>query len=363
MVKKIVVLFLCLILLAGCSKKQVYEAPELMDPVGVSMDTATVTRKDIYHLKTFTGTVTPEVEVLMFTEDGTVDKVNVVYGDVVKKGDVLATYDQKALNKEVKALEREIETQQTLNDFTNQELEKDLQTAQIYYNMAADYGASGSDLSLAWISVEEAQLALDQAKEDQELAMSYQLRQLDRLQKKQGTGVITAPYDGTITYLNPDTRSGAVVTAYTPVFYIAKDEELCVVCDVISDSLLEHADLVTTDIMGQQFGLIPYPYSDEEYLTMVLSDAPVLSRFHLEGGTMEGIESGDTAVIQIISNTSKDTLVIPAGALFRDDLGRYVFKIEDGHKVRCDVSVGLITGTEAEIVSGLEEGDEVYVQE
>lgn len=61
MVKKIVVLFLCLILLAGCSKKQAYEAPELMDPVGVSMDTATVTRKDIYHLKTFTGTVTPEV--------------------------------------------------------------------------------------------------------------------------------------------------------------------------------------------------------------------------------------------------------------------------------------------------------------
>ena len=41
---------------------------------------------------------------------------------------------------------------------------------------------------------------------------------------------------------------------------------------------------------------------------------------------------------------------------------RYVYKLVDNQRIRCDVKLGLVTATEAEILAGLKEGDIVYVK-
>ena len=56
-------------------------------------------------------------------------------------------------------------------------------------------------------------------------------------------------------------------------------------------------------------------------------------------------------------------MTVPFNALYRDEKGRYVYKIVDGERVRCNVTVGITNDVEAEILEGLREGDVVYVKE
>ena len=56
-------------------------------------------------------------------------------------------------------------------------------------------------------------------------------------------------------------------------------------------------------------------------------------------------------------------LTVPVNALYRDETGQYVYRMEDGKRVRCEVEVGMTSDVKAEILEGLQEGDEVYVKE
>ena len=40
-----------------------------------------------------------------------------------------------------------------------------------------------------------------------------------------------------------------------------------------------------------------------------------------------------------------------------------MYREEDGNRIRCEVEAGLVTKTKAEILSGVQEGDLVYVKE
>ena len=53
----------------------------------------------------------------------------------------------------------------------------------------------------------------------------------------------------------------------------------------------------------------------------------------------------------------------PANALFADGLTRYVYVMNDGVRQRRNVEIGVITDWEVQIISGLQEGEWVYVEE
>ena len=58
----------------------------------------------------------------------------------------------------------------------------------------------------------------------------------------------------------------------------------------------------------------------------------------------------------------ENVLKIPLNALYSEDDMYYVYIIEDGEtRVRRNVEIGAVSAAEAEIVSGLEEGDVIYV--
>ena len=50
-------------------------------------------------------------------------------------------------------------------------------------------------------------------------------------------------------------------------------------------------------------------------------------------------------------------------AIYADENGSYVYRVEGEQHVRCDVTVGITTVSKVEILAGLQEGDEVYVKE
>ena len=65
--------------------------------------------------------------------------------------------------------------------------------------------------------------------------------------------------------------------------------------------------------------------------------------------------------VQIVVGEKRSILAIPRAALSREGERHFVYRLEDGRARRRDVSVGLIGINEAEITSGVREGDRVIL--
>jgi multidrug efflux pump subunit AcrA (membrane-fusion protein) len=78
-------------------------------------------------------------------------------------------------------------------------------------------------------------------------------------------------------------------------------------------------------------------------------------------GEQENIYAGSSATVSIVVEERENVLTVPAMALHTEGDTTYVNKVVDGRAVRTDVEVGDTFGPQTEIVSGLEEGDQVQV--
>jgi RND family efflux transporter MFP subunit len=66
-----------------------------------------------------------------------------------------------------------------------------------------------------------------------------------------------------------------------------------------------------------------------------------------------------TVDVRIHISERPNVLVIPRGALFIDGGKRYVFVVQDNRLHRRDIKVGIANPTMIEVLSGLQEGDQV----
>ena len=57
----------------------------------------------------------------------------------------------------------------------------------------------------------------------------------------------------------------------------------------------------------------------------------------------------------------ENVLKVPVNSVFEEDDQYYVYILDGESRVRRDVSIGAMSASEVEIVSGLEEGEVVYV--
>ena len=84
---------LCLLSLAACGSREEMAAPELLEPRGVALDVAPVSRGSIQRTVIYEGVVLPGVRELAFASSGRVTELLVCPGSRVKAGDVIARLD------------------------------------------------------------------------------------------------------------------------------------------------------------------------------------------------------------------------------------------------------------------------------
>ena len=339
---KIMTAMLAASLLAGCSSASAGR-PELLEPVNASLESGLVERRDLSDITIYSAQLLPGFEELGFEYDGYLYGVYVGAGDRVGEGTVLAALvgpDFDAIN----SLEESIENSKASFEKKFEELELEIELER-----------------LAGRNTDELKLQLKHEREKAELTLGEKEARLEKLKETDiGYNYITAPCDCTVMAVTR-TGAGGYVAAGTPLVAIDYGDEMTLTCDYISEVTVNHAYDCYALIGGVRTELEYIPYTKEEMKIMSASSVPLVSRFKLKGDT-SGFAAGDSAVVVFVSDMQSNVLVVPAGAVYTDSSGKYVYEIVDNARIKRTVVTGITDTAYVEIVEGIEEGALVYVK-
>ena len=321
------------------------EIPELLEPVSISVQTTTVQRGEIYDMTVLSGTVIPKTVPCGFSAEGRVAEVLVNRGDTVKAGDVLALLDTEPLKDQLSIVETEI-----------QALTEDQAFADRRYELE-ESALTQSDASDA-----QAQIALLENAHDQEESMrNTRAEELEgertRLEQSIASAALVAPCDGTV--LDVKIRPGDAVYGNEDAMYLADESSLRVITDYTDDRSVEDAAMIYATIGGVRYEIEHLPYDHDTYIALRLANAELQSTFLLENPV--GAESGMYTLVYVVAAYAEDACWLPANAVFRDADGAYVYRLDGEQQTRIDITTGIETAAQVQILSGLQEGDVVYV--
>lgn len=335
--------------------------PELMEPVGVKLDTAVVTQSEIFMTKVYKGEVVPCVEELSFAMDGYLGECFVKLGDIVEQDQILITLDVEQLQKQIDTLEAEIAHAGKMGAYSDRLAELDIEIAEAQLEVLRQTGASVDACKDKALEIEQRKLNLAQDRELRGFESRQKEAALEKLKKQAENAVIKAPNNGRIVYVSP-AKEGSAVRANATVIGIADEDRLCVSTEYITPKKIEDSDRVYARILDTDVPLRYIPMDNAEYVSKVSAGEEIKSEFAMEA-TSQRFHCGQFAAVMLLDTYKEDVLTIPVNALFRDEKGRYVYKIQEGERIRCNITVGIINDVKAEITEGLQEGDVVYVQE
>jgi HlyD family secretion protein len=215
-----------------------------------------------------------------------------------------------------------------------------------YETLKASAGIDPDELELSEAKVEEAQIKLDQSKEN--LAGS----------------TLTATIDGTVTFLKANVGAYVDTTTYITISDLTTSDV---------DVSIDESDINKLHV-GAKAKVVFDALPEETYTGEIIQVDPelstsgqyrvataVISLDNIAGSNLENMPLGVNASVTIISAEVNDSLLVPANAIRSIGDGQYgVFVVEkDGSLVFKVVEVGIMDNSTAEIKSGLELNDTV----
>lgn len=274
---------------------------------------------------------------------GIVEKLNVVVGSKISKGDVIATIDARGL--EARLAQARAQVSVVAEELKRAEVE--LARAE---RLDREKLVARSDVEDRALAVSEARAKLEKARRDAavvETDLNY--------------AVIRSPITGTVASVS--TQEGETVAASfnTPTF-----------ATIIEDGALELIALVDeTDIgnvaVGNPVTFTVEAYPAEEFSGRVERVAPrgtIISGV-VNFEVMIRIESPvdllkpDMTANVSIRTAEREAIVLPSAAIQRDDQGRYVYVEQNGQLNRRYVTAGTRDAGVTEIRQGLTGGERV----
>ncbi len=328
--------------------------PRLPEPgqTGDAPLTATATRDVIESKLMLSGEVTPAFQVEVRPEvGGKVKKIHVVAGQQVSKGDLLVTIDDTDLLNEKASAETEIEgariaVEKTRGNYdrANALFKEKLISKEVFANLDADFRISEN-------SLEKAERKMQGVN--------------DRLSKTR----VPAPGDGTILDIN--VNEGQVVVGAASV-----NSGTMILLFADLSRLLINAHVNQLDAgrlsVGQEMKI---RFADEEaqgFNARIEFIAPVATiKNNIKGFEVQALIGENAGRLKPGMSVSMDVPVghadhvvtVPVSAVFKEKDEKVVYVRKGGEIERRKVGVGLTDMSRAEIKSGLEEGEEIFLVE
>lgn len=281
--------------------------------------------KEFKHYLEIQGKVDSDKNVLVsYKTGGTVLRILVNKGDYVKAGTTLATIDDNGVRKGVEELKTNLELTKTVYEKQKALWEQKIGTEVQYLQAKASY--------------ESLQSKLAQVNE-----------QLDAFRVK-------SPIDGTVDEIYPN--EGELAAPGMPAFRIVNTSGFKVTADIGegyigSISKGNKASIYFPDI----------DYTMETYVKVV-SDVinPVNRTFTVEfdlKNAPKNIKANMLAYVKILDYSKPSSIVVPVNLVQHTETNDFVFIVKNKKAVKTLVKVGTIYRTDAEILSGLNEGDQI----
>ncbi|MCX7711711.1 MAG: efflux RND transporter periplasmic adaptor subunit [Clostridia bacterium] len=333
-------------LLAGCGilpEEEEALAPPLVKPKRTEYELYKVERKDIS--KTLTGSgnlIAVDEETLYFTASGgKLEKIEVKLSEAVKKGQVLARLDtgnlESQIRKQKNMVEKiriQLESQKALYDKYTSVPGGGLLTPKEAQDMK-------TSLNLQQIDLENAKIELEE--------FNNQLKKAN----------MTSPIDGIITFIE-DLKPGDSVEAYKKVVTVSDPSKLQIYyqpSQSVNDIKVGMRANVKYKDSSYQGEVILCPDNAPKDALEKYKNAIVIKANDLP----EGVKWGEFVDFTIEVQSKKDVLTVPKKALKRL-VGRTFVQVMDGSsKKEYDVKVGIESDYEAEILSGVKEGQTVIL--
>lgn len=316
--------------------------------------------------------------------------INVKEGDQVKKGDILGVLDNKTLKsdydmavKDVEIARKQIEEQRSSAKLAVEERQIDYNEAKRQNDIAKQLfqegGISNDELVQSNIMLDKASFALnaakdalDRASDSGSAALGLQIKQeaLEIKKDNLDKANITSPIDGTVTRVNA--KLGRIPTAQDQVkalFIVENLDDLVINVNIseydISNIEVGQSVIITSDVLGfgnTVDGVVSRIAPTGE---MIAGASTREMRIPVEIKVTSGdsrIIAGVNAKTNILVAKKENVLSIPLEALLEDETGRYVLLGNDGIVKRVNVSTGVESITNIEIISDeIKAGDVVIL--
>ena len=374
------------ILLGGCisSVRPLPTPTPWPTPVALEKSTYTVERGTIVDIFSLSGEVVPvEWATGFFRVAGELASINVVEGDIVQQGDILAELEMTSLLEEMSqaqlTLEQADDRMLQYENSRNYDLERTklkLDLAEITLQKARQSG-DATEIALLQIQVQLAQLdvqeveeqvnpALDRDVTKAKLAMIALERQIEaRRLRAPISGRVIAVGVGLKGIRSPIRRSnvGDQIPALAPLVVVAKPDPIEII--VPSDKPR------VSEIYAGQMVTVTHPWARNQPFSAEVTATPLWTASADEQpGFPQAVhialpeerpemQIGGFVTVDVLSALHADTLILPQSAV-RRFAGRNFVVFQDGDRQRrVDVTIGLENVTHVEILDGLSEGDVV----
>jgi HlyD family secretion protein len=282
--------------------------------------------------------------------------------------DAQADYDQawdpaRDWELNVKWKKDELEAERDATQDALEGAQYDLKVAQAAYNLEVA-GISQADVQSAWAQVLSSRVALEMEPlqlEQLELSLYQAQLTLDSARRALEDTKLVAPMGGTVTLLELTVgeRASAGMTVVelndlttfvvevnldeTDVAKVGIRQEAVVTLDAFPDEELAGEVTDIAPVASIQSGVVLYP------VTVQLSPADLPARV------------GMTANVEIVTVSKSDALIVPLRAIQSEGGKSYIWRQSTDGFEKVEVTLGVMTETEVEVISGLSEGDMVSV--
>ena len=330
--------------LSGCyflpDEEEVLAAPSVKSSE-VKYTTIKAERKTLEKKIVCSGNVSSENQYSQSYADnsGVIKKFYVNTGDTVKKGDKICTLDTTEIDYEIAEQELYLKRAQ-------------LDTQVIVQNKGT-------------------QAEIDRSGVEEELIQ----KKLDKLYALKDGATLRAEAAGTITYLTSLRAGDSIDTGTT-------------VCTILDTKAL-YIEIKPKNGDTKEFKLdkkVTIRVGEEEYEGKVFMNPSELTKYReAQKKSKEKIEDGidyqadavyvrfddkkssasavgQLADVTLLLDKTENAIVISNNLIKKVDGEQVVYVLKDGEKVAVTVEIGLQTGSQAEILSGLNEGDEVIIR-
>ncbi len=354
--------------LSGCGgneNKQVV-VPELIEPMGVDIDTAEAKIMDLSCIQSFQAEIVPEIKEVSFKSSGNIGKIYVSIGEKVKKGQILATL--ASANEQVKLKREELKQKKKSDTEANQIMALDIkrlkeELSQLKKQLKKEKVAKNrKNIKQQIVSKKEdikiEQLKLRQQKETQAMENAGLQADIDEIAKSVTDAKLYSPVTGEVISLPGG--EGYMVQGGNAAVTIADMENVKLRTEYLGNSTLAKASSYVAVVKGKRYEVIPEEQEISQF-DIEMGNYPASTYYTFVDKDVK-LTVGDSATLDLHDASAKEALVIPTNAIYKTSEDNYVYVMKGNVKNKVSVTLGASNDAYTQIMTGIKEGDVVYVQ-